>query len=108
MSILYSSRLLILGVASVLSVLGISCDSSQSEVTDPRTKIIQVTARNSLNDGTYTIFIDCTVKNEGASGSILVSAELKSGEREQTATNRFYRRGRFLHGDVFVPRSDAI
>ena len=72
-------KLVALSMLLLSVLLGIGCGSSLSEVTEPRPQIIQVTARDSSADNTYTIFIDCRVRNEGASGSIVVAAEMKNG-----------------------------
>lgn|GEM_PF-6021602 len=62
----------------LLSVLwGTACGSSPSEVTEPRAQIVQVTARDSSVNDDYTIFVDCHVRNEGASGPVVVTAEIK-------------------------------
>jgi len=60
---------------SVLLLMGCATLSNQ-----PRPEIVGVTARESFGFD-YKVFVDCTVKNNGTTGTITVQANLSNGGR---------------------------
>ncbi len=55
----------------------------------PKPEIVGVTARDGAPGLDYTVWVDCTVRNNGASGDITVVAELSGGgswEKRETVS----------------------
>ena len=70
----------------VMASIVFGCEEAAKALNIPVPEIVGATARESLGLD-YQVHVDCTIKNNGASGDITVTAELNKGgfwEKEQT------------------------
>jgi len=67
--------IVLLAWLSASSLLATACSKG------PEPEIIGVTAHDAAPDFDYTVWVDCTVRNNGDDGSIEVSASLTGGGR---------------------------
>ena len=65
----------ILAALVLVGVVGVALGCQAGA--DP--EIVETVARDGLADMDHTVWVDCTVRNRGASGSIAVFAELLNG-----------------------------
>ena len=59
----------------VVVLVAASCSSASKLINRPLPKIVGKSVRESLGFN-YKIFVDCTVRNDGAAGSVIVTANL--------------------------------
>jgi len=57
----------------------LSCETTAKVFRQPLPEIVGTAARDGMPGLDYTVWVDCTVRNNGAGGSIEVSATLKNG-----------------------------
>lgn len=79
------SKTILLLIFLVLAAL-ISCQTIAKVLKQPLPEIIGTTARESFGFD-YQVHVDCTVRNNGASGQVTIFAELRKGgywKKEET------------------------
>ena len=82
---------LLLSLLILLSLAMLGCSPVAKAIGRPLPDLVGVTARESVGLD-YQVHVDCTVKNNGAAGNVMVTAELNLGgfwKKEQ---------------EVFIPR----
>ena len=68
-------------VAAILLMLVLlaGCEGAAKALNRPVPEIVGTTASSGSPGFDYTVYVDCTVSNNGADGTITVTAELRNG-----------------------------
>lgn len=69
---------LLLSLLILLSLAMLGCSPIAKAIGRPLPELVGVTARESVGLD-YQVHVDCTVKNNGAAGNVMVTAELNLG-----------------------------
>ena len=68
-------------VYSLLALLAatLACGAASGLLKRTNPELTAVFARDGWVDGDYTVWVDCTIRNNGAAGEVLVKARLENG-----------------------------